>query len=216
MGKGLFISFEGGEGAGKTTQINKLARVLTEKKKRVVTTREPGGTPEGEKIRELLVQRERGDWNPLSETLMVMAARAVHLDKIINPALQENKIVVSDRFHDSTYAYQGYGHGLPFEHLDLLHQTLFHNQKPDLTFIIDIDPEIGLARSARRTASQTMQVEQREDRFEQLNMDFHKRVREGFLEIAQKDDTRCVVIDGHQEIDYIFPIIRDKVLETLG
>lgn len=110
MHKGLFITFEGGEGSGKTTQINRLAHTLSQTGQKILTTREPGGTPEGEKIRNLLVQREGGNWTPTAEILLLFAARVMHVEKIIKPALEDNKIVICDRFTDSTIAYQGYGH----------------------------------------------------------------------------------------------------------
>lgn len=198
-GKGVFISFEGGEGAGKTTQINNVAKYLSDKGHSVLTTREPGGTPEGEKIRNLLVQRDGGKWLPITETLLLFAARAEHVERIIKPALAAGKIVISDRFTDSTYAYQGYGHGLTIETIDDLNKTVLDNFKPDLTFILDVAPDTGLKRSGRRLAAEQLQVRQTEDRFENLEIAFHERLHEGFLAIAKSDPARCQIIDATQK-----------------
>lgn len=192
----LFISFEGGEGSGKTTQINKLAENLTNNGQKVITTREPGGTPEGEKARELLVQRDAGDWTPMAECLMMFAARVQHAQKIIVPALETNKVVITDRFVDSTMAYQGYGRGVDLAFIEQLTTLSLGNLKPDITFILDIDPEEGLARSERRMAEQALGVEQTEDRFEKMDIEFHRKIRQGFLEIAKKDPGRCHLIDA--------------------
>lgn len=213
--RGLFISFEGGEGAGKTTQINKLAAALTDKGHDVVTTREPGGTPEGEKIRALLVQRDGGPWSPMAEALLVFTARVQHVERIIKPALAEGKIVISDRFTDSTFAYQGHGHGLALKTIETLNQTTIGGFKPDLTFILDVDPETGLRRSGRRLASEQLQLKQTEDRFENLELDFHKRLRNGFLEIAKGDPGRCHIIDASAKAsdiaEDILAIVEKKV-----
>ena len=190
---GLFISFEGGEGSGKTTQINKLAESLTEQGRKVITTREPGGTPEGDKIRDLIVQREGGEWNPMAETLLLFAARTMHVQKTIKPALDDGKIVISDRFTDSTISYQGYGHGLATETIEDIAQISIDGLKPDITFILDIDPKEGLDRSQRRLASEQLGVDQTEDRFERLDVTFHEKLREGFLSIAKNEPDRCHV-----------------------
>jgi dTMP kinase len=203
MTNGLFISFEGGEGSGKTTQINKLAEKLTSSKRKVITTREPGGTPEGEKIRDLLVQREGGDWNAAAEVLLLYAGRTMHLEKQIKPALEKGKIVISDRFSDSTIAYQAYGRGFPLEKINVLDMLVLDGFRPDITFILDIDPEKGLARSERRLAAEALHVKQTEDRFENLDLDFHRRLRQGYLSIAQKEPNRCHIIDASQKIDII-------------
>jgi len=196
MTKGLFISFEGGEGSGKTTQVNRLADYLTRAKHKVITTREPGGTPEGEKIRELLVQRQGGDWNAMAECLLLNAAREMHVEKIIKPALAKGKIIITDRFSDSTMAYQGYGREFPLDKIAALDALTMNGFKPDVTFVLDIPADKGLARSGRRLAAEKLQVKQTEDRFENLELAFHERLRQGFLDIAGKDTARCRIIDA--------------------
>lgn len=200
---GLFITFEGGEGAGKTTQINRLAQSLTEQGHKVITTREPGGTPEAEKIRDLLVQRDGGQWSPISEALLLFAARSLHAERVIKPALEEDKIVICDRFTDSTRAYQGYGHELDLKVIEDLVDTVLGGLEPNLTFILDIEPKSGLSRSERRLASEALDIKQREDRFENLEIEFHEKLRQGFLEIAKNNPDRCKVLDATQGIDDI-------------
>src|SRR5262249_9083126 len=158
--------FEGGEGSGKTTQVNRLAQFLTDKGKKVITTREPGGTPEGEKVRELIVQREGGEWTPMAEILLLFAARTMHVEKIIRPALEQGKIVISDRFTGSTRAYQGYGHRFSLDTIETVNKFVLGDFKPDITFLLDIDVEKGLARSGRRMAAESLHIKQTEDRFE--------------------------------------------------
>ncbi|MEM7651378.1 MAG: dTMP kinase [Pseudomonadota bacterium] len=213
---GLFITFEGGEGSGKTTQINRLAQTLSQLGHKVITTREPGGTPEAEKVRELLVQRDGGEWTPMSEILLLFAARIQHVHHIIKPALEEGKIVICDRFTDSTMAYQGYGHEMDLEQIKSIDELTLGGFKPDLTLILDIDPEEGLKRSDRRLAAEQFQVTHREDRYEQLDIEFHKRLRNGFLEIAKNEPERCHVIPAIQEIDAISGQVADIVREKLG
>lgn len=196
----LFISLEGGEGSGKTTQITRLAENLSKSGYSVVTTREPGGTPEGEKIRNLLVQREGGEWNAVSEVLLLFAARSMHIEKIIKPALAQGKIVISDRFTDSTLAYQGYGHGFSIEKIKSLSALAIDNFAPDLTFILDIDVKTGLARSSKRL-SDADGNDKTEDRFERLDLAFHERLRSGFLEIAKGELHRCRVLNADQSPD---------------
>jgi len=206
----LFITFEGGEGAGKTTQINRLAQKLTDKGYKVITTREPGGTPEAERIRDLLVQRGGGQWSPLSETLMLFAARSLHVERVIKPALDNGHIVICDRFTDSTRAYQGYGHGLDLNIIETLKDTVIGGLEPDVTFILDIDPKIGLGRSERRLASEALDIKQKEDRFESLNISFHEKLRQGFLQIAQQNKSRCFVMDASQSLNDV----TQEVLKT--
>lgn len=213
---GFFITFEGGEGSGKTTQINYLSKILTQKNRHVLTTREPGGTAEGEKIRALLVQREGGGWSPEAETMLLFAARIMHVQKLIRPALEEGKIVISDRFTDSTRAYQGYGHGTSLENIELLNRFALNGFEPDLTFILDIDPEIGLKRSGRRLAAEELHVNQLEDRYEALDISFHQRLRQGFLEIAEQNPGRCIVIDAARPQDKIADELQKIVLERLS
>lgn len=202
-GKGLFITFEGGEGSGKTTQINKIAGKLADKNIKVITTREPGGTPEAEKIRELLVQRDGGDWPPMAECLLLYAARAMHVEQVIRPALKKGKVVISDRFFDSTLAYQGYGRGLDTDTIKKLNTLILGDFRPDITFILDVDPQEGIRRSGRRLAAEKMKIQQTEDRFENLGLEFHQKLRQGFLDIAEQNPERCHVINALDDVDRI-------------
>jgi len=198
---GYFITFEGGEGAGKTTQINRLAQSLTNAGHRVVTTREPGGTPESEKIRNLLVQRDSGNWTPLSEALLLFAAREMHVNRVIKPALEDEKIVICDRFTDSTRAYQGHGHGLDLDKIETLKETVLGGLEPNLTIILDIESKAGLMRSERRLASEALDIKQKEDRFENMDLSFHEKLRQGFLSIAKANPERCNVFDASKDLD---------------
>lgn len=210
----LFISLEGGEGAGKTTQINRLAAYLTDEGYKVVTTREPGGTKEAESIRNLLVQREGGDWDAMAEVLLLYAARVMHINKVIRPALAEGKVVICDRFSDSTMAYQGYGRGLDKEKIKEIERISVDGFKPDLTLILDIDVTEGLERSNKRLSGQKG-YEKTEDRFERMELEFHERLRQGFLQIAREDAGRCSVIDATQSVDDMTAEIQSLVREKL-
>ena len=210
---GFFITFEGGEGSGKTTQINRLASTLTHLGKQVVTTREPGGTVEAEKIRDFLVQRDGGDWSPIAEALLLFAAREMHYQKVIKPALENGKIVICDRFTDSTRAYQGYGHDLPLEKIEQLKKITIGDVEPDLTFILDIDCKEGLSRSNRRLENEVSEAESKEDRFENMELAFHEKLRQGFISIAKNDPDRCAVIDASSNIDDVHETIMDTVKE---
>ena len=189
--KGLFITLEGGEGTGKSTQIKLLADKLSAQGHEVIITREPGGTPEAEKIRDLLVHRDGGNWTPMAETLLFFAARAMHVETLIKPALAEGKIVISDRFTDSTRAYQSYGHGMEPDIIESFVQLSLGGFEPDLTFILDIDVTAGLERAGKRIAGEGSA----EDRFEKMDIAFHERLRQGFLEIAARNPERCAIID---------------------
>ena len=212
-GKGLFISFEGGEGSGKTTQVNKLAQLLADRNIKVITTREPGGTPEAEKIRDWLVQREGGNWTPMAECLLLYAARSMHVEHVIKPALAKGKVVISDRFSDSTLAYQGYGRGIDPAVIKDLDKLVLGGFKPDLTFIFDLPPTDGLKRSGRRLAAEQLHIKQTEDRFENLDLSFHENLRRGFLEIAKSDPARCTVIDALQNPETITSQI-EKIINS--
>ena len=215
MTKGLFISFEGGEGSGKTTQVNRLAEFLTRAKHKVITTREPGGTPEGEKIRDLLVQRQGGDWTAMAECLLLNAAREMHVEKIIKPALAKGKIVITDRFSDSTLAYQGYGREYPLDKIIAMEALIMDGFKPDVTFLLDVPADKGIARSGRRLAAEKLQVKQTEDRFENLELAFHERLRQGYLTIAKKDPARCHIIDATQSVDVMATEIESVISKKL-
>lgn len=196
---GMFITFEGGEGSGKTTQIRLLADHLHAQGRDVVVTREPGGTPEAEKIRELIVRRDGGGWSPWSECLLFFAARAHHVENLIKPALAEGKIVLCDRFVDSTIVYQGIGKGVDRDKLTHLYEDTLGDFAPDMTFILDIPVDIGLKRAAVRQEGVHIQ----EDRFEKLGTDFHGKIRHGFLDIASKYPKRCKVIDATKSVEEI-------------
>lgn len=211
MKRGLFITFEGGEGTGKSTQIGLLARKLEGLGRGIVTTREPGGTPEAEKIRELLVHRKGGNWTPMAECLLLFSARVMHVEGLIKPALAEGKVVICDRFADSTRAYQGYGHGLPLETIEGINGLTLDDFAPDMTFIMDLPVDVGLSRAGKRLDAE----QSGEDRFERLGHQFHERMRRGYLEIARRAPERCIVVDadrGAQEIaDEIWSCVKDRM-----
>lgn len=208
--RALFITFEGGEGAGKTTQIRLLSAALEQEGQSVIATREPGGTPEAEAIRSLLVNRGGGAWTPVAECLLFFAARIMHAERLIKPALAAGKTVISDRFADSTMAYQSYGHGLDPAVIEQVYRLALGDFVPDLTFILDLPPEEGLKRAGKRLAAAGSD----EDRFERLDLDFHRRLRQGYLEIAAKNPGRCLVVDaGRGEEDIaaeIFAAVKRK------
>ena len=189
---GKFITIEGGEGAGKSTQINQLAETLSQAGLKPVITREPGGAPAAEVIRSLLVEGDVDRWLPMTEALLHTAARLEHVTQTIEPALSIGHWVVSDRFADSTLAYQGYGHDLGLETMDRLHQLVLGGFQPDLTVILDVPVEEGLARTKGREGTSG----EGEDRYERMGMEFHQRIRDGFLDIARRNPERCVVIDS--------------------
>ena len=194
MAAGCFITLEGGEGAGKSTQVAALAEALRERGREVVTTREPGGSDGAEEIRRLLVTGLTDRWDPLSEVLLLYAARRDHWQHLIAPALARGAWVISDRFADSTMAYQGYGLGLAREIIRRIHRVTLEGVAPDLTLVLDLPVLTGIERSLRRL-EQTAGVA--EDRYEQMDIDFHERMRAGFLEIAAGDPGRCQVIDAN-------------------
>jgi len=205
---GRFITLEGGEGAGKSTQVAQLKSWLEGRGHRVVTTREPGGSPGGEMIRKLLVEGPVERWDGTTEALLHFAARHEHLRSTVWPALKRGDWVVSDRFADSTLAYQGYGHGIERQIFEQLYKIAVGDFRPDLTLILDLPIEIGLKRAAERRGSET--------RYESLPSDFHARVNRGFLEIAAQEPKRCVVIDATGTIDAIAAAIADAVRDRLG
>ncbi len=188
MASGRFISFEGGEGAGKTTQIRRLAERLAPRVGEVVLTREPGGSPGAEALRELLVRGEIDRWSPISETLILYAAREDHLERLIRPALARGAWVLSDRFADSTRAYQGAGGGASEGFITALEQAVLGDVRPELTLSLDLPVDEGLARAAARGGG--------EERFERKGRAFHERLRQGFLKIAHSEPRRCVLIDA--------------------
>ncbi|MCI5050315.1 MAG: dTMP kinase [Rickettsiales bacterium] len=198
-----FITFEGGEGGGKSTQIKRLSDDLSERNIEHILTREPGGSEGAEQIRELIVTGSKDRWDPKTETLLIMAARCNHIEKTIKPALKEGKWVLCDRFFDSTRIYQGISKGLGLNWLSQLHYACFGNMQPDITFLLDIDPKQGLSRAESRAGT--------EMRFESLPMDFHESVRAGFLEFAKSEPDRFEVIDASAEIDSIHQAIINRL-----
>jgi len=188
MSDARFITLEGGEGAGKSTQVKRLAAALEPRGIRCVTTREPGGAPGAEQIRKLLVEGEPGRWEPMTETLLLFAARADHIARTIKPALTKGHWVISDRFTDSTYAYQGAGRGLDRETIRRIEAVSIGDFKPDFTLVLDLPVEVGLARANARGPH--------ESRFEKFDGGFHERLRQAFLDIANRNAHRCAVIDA--------------------
>ncbi len=208
MSRGRFITIEGGEGTGKSTQVELLAGALGDAGVEVVATREPGGAPGAEEIRGLLVEGEVGRWDAMSEALLHFAARREHLEKTIRPALEAGRWVISDRFADSTMAYQGHGQGLGRETVERLAALVQGNFAPDLTLILDLPAAEGLARAGKRAAG--------ESRYERMARGFHERLRQGYLEIAAREPERCVVIDAAPEVDTVAAAVRAAVRQRLG
>tara|TARA_R100001224_G_scaffold112223_1_gene94169 strand:- start:56 stop:694 length:639 start_codon:yes stop_codon:yes gene_type:complete len=195
----LFISFEGGEGSGKTTQIRRLESWFRQRGREVVVTREPGGSPGAEEIRNLLLTGDPGRWDAVTEALLMFASRRDHVERTIRPALAEGKVVLCDRFADSSVAYQGFGHGLGAEFIRNLWQIAIDGFKPDLTLIFDLPVEVGLERAGARFAN----ISAAEDRFERMGTEFHQRLRNGFIEIARKNPERCEIVDANGDIDLV-------------
>lgn len=203
----LFITFEGIEGCGKTTQINCLASFLKKIKQPFLLTREPGGTKLGEKIRQILLTDEE-QIDPWVELFLYLADRVQHYRQVIEPALQEGKIVLCDRFFDATLAYQGFGRRLDLNWIEEIHLRSLGQIKPDLTFLLDLPAEEGLKRAWQRLAV----AKNKEDRFEKESLDFHRRVREGYLFLARREPERFVILNGledknslHQQILHHLP-----------
>ena len=195
VASGRFITLEGGEGAGKSTQARRLAARLEAAGRRAVVTREPGGSEGAETIRALLVTGAADRWSPITETLLMYAARRDHIERTIAPALAAGDWVISDRFADSTRAYQGAGGGAPGSLIQALERYVLDGTRPDLTLILDLPVEAAHARIAGRTHAET--------RFEAKGEAFHQRLREGFLAIARVEPGRCVVIDAAQPVEAV-------------
>lgn len=207
-----FITIEGGEGAGKSTQIRLLAEALCAAGEPVVLTREPGGSAGAEEIRKLLVEGLPGRWAPETEALLHFAARADHLEKVIRPALAEGKWVLCDRFADSTIAYQGYGHGLDLAWLDALRRHIVGATEPGLTVIFDLPVETGLARAAARLPAGALA----EDRYERMDRTFHQRLRDGFLAIAKVAPERCHILPADRPVADVAASLREIVSRHFG
>ena len=192
--KGVFISFEGGDGTGKSTQINRLAEKLRIAGRNVVTTREPGGSPGADAIRALLLEGDPGRWSSLTEALLMYASRADHLERTIMPALANGAVVISDRFADSTMAYQGLAGSLGENTVKTLHDIVVGNRDPDLTIILDLPVEHGLKRAVTRGGEQ---------RFESKGARYQEDVRQAFLEIARREPKRCTLVDARDDVDAV-------------
>jgi dTMP kinase len=204
----FFITFEGIEGCGKTTQIGLLTSFFQKNQHSFLLTREPGGTPVGEKIRQILLSSENAGIDPMAELYLYAAARAQHIRQVILPALQAGKIILCDRFADATLAYQGYGRGLDWEWIEKIHSRTMDNITPDMTFLLDLPVEVGLRRAVHRMEKDP----NKEDRFEKEALDFHRRVREGYLVLAKREPERIILLDGmkdaqtlHREIISLLP-----------
>jgi len=205
--RGRFISIEGGEGAGKSTQVGLLVDAFERAGLAVQATREPGGSPGAEAIRKLLLEGEGERWNAIAEVLLLVAARYDHVTRVIAPALARGSWVVSDRFADSTVAYQGYGRGVALADLAALHRFTLGDFSPDLTVILDLPIETGLARAAARSAA---------DRFERLDRAFHERLRIGFQRIAADNEARCVLIDASSDPQTVHQAVLNAIAHRLG
>lgn len=203
MEQGRFISFEGGEGSGKSTQVRLLAEALRALGHDVIVTREPGGEAGAEIIRGLLVTGEPDRWEAETETLLFLAARVQHVTRVIKPALARGAWVISDRFHDSTRVYQGVGRGLSQAYYDRLHHATLGEVVPDNTFLLDVPVALGLQRAWGRGDKET--------RFEQLDTDFHQRVRDGFLALAQAESSRFCVVDASGDIAQVQSAIQSHL-----
>jgi dTMP kinase len=208
---GLFFSFEGVEGSGKSTQVKLLAEYLEAKGYEVVLTREPGGSPISDEIRKILLTSSTDGISPKAELLLFLASRAEHVEKIIRPALEKGKVVITDRYTDSSLAYQGEARSLTMEDVSKLNDFATSNLYPDLTFLLDLDPENGLKRSLDRLNREGSD----ESRMEEEDQSFHEKTREAFLKIAKLDPDRFCVLDASETPEDIFEKIKDYLSSPL-
>jgi dTMP kinase len=206
--KGLFISFEGGEGVGKSTQIELLKTSLIKKNINVLSTREPGGTKEGELIRKFLVSGEISSWDSYSESLLFNALRREHINKIINPSLFKGDIVLCDRFIDSTIVYQGVGGGINQTLLLSLHKNFCYDLYPDITFFLSLDPKVGIDRTLSRN-------NKTENRFENMGLSYHQKIQDGFKALSDKNNKRFFEINAELSIEKISNQIYDHVISII-
>jgi dTMP kinase len=214
MGKGRFITIEGPEGCGKTTQSDMLVNYLREKGHEVILTREPGGTRIGEVIRALVLDAQYGEMAPLTELLLMAASRAQHVLEKIRPGLEEGKVVICSRFSDATIAYQGCGRGFDIDMLKRINRIATGGLEPDLTLLIDIDIATGLRRAFGVEKAEAKSGEG--DRLESEDVGFHERVRQGYLDLARREPMRVRVIDGSGTIDQVGAAIRKAVDAVVG
>ncbi len=208
MARGKFITFEGGEGTGKSTQSRTLTARLMAEGRTAIRTREPGGSDGAEALRSLLVEGKADRWSPMSETLMMNAARRDHLERTIVPALELGEWVICDRFADSTRAYQGAGGGVPADFIATVERAVVGDNRPDLTLVFDLPPQIGLERAFGRDMFEV--------RFETKDFDFHTRLRAAYLEIAKAEPGRCVIIDASGTEDEVAALVWTSVTKRLG
>lgn len=205
-GRGFFVSFEGIDGSGKSTQARRLAARLEAQGRDFILTREPGGSPGAEEIRRLVLEGEPDRWSPETELLLFTAARRDHLERTIEPALKAGKVVICDRFADSTRAYQGGSRGDQRAMVDSLHDLMI-GREPDLTVLIDMDPGVGLSRAMSRGDS--------EGRFEAFGEGMQRRIRAAFLQMAEEFSDRFVVIDGNRDVDVVAQDVLAAVAQKL-
>ena len=205
--RGLFITVEGPDGSGKSTQVASIKKFFEDRGMDVVLSREPGGTVIGERIRSIILDKDLKEMDPMTEAMLYAASRSQHVAQVIAPALEEGKVVVCDRFVDSSLAYQGYGRGLG-EPVAVINSYAVRGYMPDMTFLMKIDPEAGIHRIERSRAEQ--------DRLEQEKLAFHQRVYEGFLELEKEHPDRIVGIDASLPVDSIRDLIYAKLEELLG
>ena len=207
----LFITFEGVEGSGKTSQIQRLKKYLTEKGIPCRITREPGGCPIGEKVRKILLNPDHREMVPTTELFLYEAARAQHVKEVLKPFLKKGGVILCDRFCDATLAYQGYGRRIELKWIDRLNRLSSQGIKPDVTFLLDCPSDVGLNRALQRNRALK---QEREERFEREEIQFHRRVRKGYLAIARKEPHRVKVIDTREGEEKVFEKIR-KIIDNL-
>ena len=206
--KGIFITFEGGEGSGKTTIIKRLTEELTQKGYSVVCTREPGGSKIAEGIRNIILDKENTEMDYMTEALLYAASRAQHLSEKVKPALKEGKVVLCDRYLDSSLAYQGYARGLGIDRVYDINLYATEGLLPNLTLFVDIAPSVGLAR--------IKQNHREEDRLDKEKIDFHERVHSGYLEVARRFPERIKVVDGEQSVEEVNADVQKIIIDYLG
>ena len=209
----MFITLEGIEGSGKTTQVQAIAQWLAAAGRDCLTTREPGGTPIGGQIRSVLLHPDNSELAPTAELMLYMADRVQHLETVVRPALAAGKVVVCDRYFDATLVYQGYARGLEREMIRQLHQLACNGLTPDLTLLLDLDPEAGLARAWHRIHSDDAHV--KESRFEKEKLAFHQRVRAGYLDLARREPQRFCIIDAAADEQAVRMQIENALKEYL-
>lgn len=210
---GFFITFEGIEGCGKSTQVRLLSERLLEEGRQVLLTREPGGCPIADKVRSILLDAENSAMAPLAELLLYAAARAQHVEEVVRPAMEAGKVVLCDRFTDATLAYQGYGRGLQLERIVELNRMATGGLAPDLTVLFDCPVETGLSRAISRINASDGA---REERFELESLQFHQRVRDGYLQLAQMEPERFLIVESGRGIEEIAVETAEKVFSRLS